>query len=111
MEIGVGLDVAEFTGIDQRTKNGPSMAAPIAAGEEITVFFSESSRGFSTCRPRCDYPLSVARSLWSSRQVILFGEARWGDVVLVEGKHGAGIVVATWMQDPAACAALTVGES
>jgi hypothetical protein len=32
------------------------------------------------------------------------------DVVLVEGEHGAGIVVAAWMLDPAACAALTVGE-
>jgi hypothetical protein len=35
MEIGVGLDVVKLAGFDQRTKNGPSMATAIAAGEEM----------------------------------------------------------------------------
>ena len=37
MEIGVGLDVVKLAGFDQRTKNGPSMATAIAAGEEMIL--------------------------------------------------------------------------
>ncbi len=42
---------------------------------------------------------------------LFYSERRGGaDVVLAGGEQGAGIVVAAWMLDPAACAALTVGE-
>ena len=41
---------------------------------------------------------------------LFYSEKRRGaDVVLVEGERGAGIVVAAWMLDPVACAALTIG--
>ena len=37
MQIGVGLDVVELAGFDQRTQHGPSMAAAVAAGEEMIL--------------------------------------------------------------------------
>jgi hypothetical protein len=43
MEIGVGLDVVKLAGFNQRTKHGPSMAAPIAAREEM-IFSSQRNR-------------------------------------------------------------------
>lgn len=43
MEIGVGLDVVKLAGFNQRTQHGPSMAAAVAAREEM-IFSSQSNR-------------------------------------------------------------------
>jgi hypothetical protein len=43
MEVGVGLDVVKLAGLNQRTQHGPSMAAPIAAGEEM-ILATEGNR-------------------------------------------------------------------
>src|SRR5215475_2970869 len=69
------------------------------------------SRGYST---RVDQEVTIHyrwHALYGRPVRLFYSEKRRGaDVVLVEGEHGAGIVVAAWMLDPAACAALTVGE-
>ena len=37
MEVGIGLDAVKFAAFDQRTEHSPSMAAAIAAGEEMVL--------------------------------------------------------------------------
>ena len=50
-------------------------------------------------------------ALYGRPRRLFYSEKRRGaDVVLVEGEHGAGGVVAAWMLDPAAYAMLTFGD-
>ena len=37
MQVGVGLDVIKLAAFNQRTQHGPSVAAAIAAGEEVVL--------------------------------------------------------------------------
>jgi hypothetical protein len=47
MEIGVGLDVVKFAGLNQGTENCPSMTSAVAAREEM-IFSSENDRSDRT---------------------------------------------------------------
>src|SRR5215831_6030623 len=78
----------------------------------MSCVFPSPSRGYST---HVDQEVTIHyrwHALYGRPVRLFYSEKRRGaDVVLVEGEHGAGIVVvAAWMLDPAACAALTVGE-
>ena len=37
MQIGVGLDIVKLAGFNQRTQDGPSVAAAVAAGKEMIL--------------------------------------------------------------------------
>jgi hypothetical protein len=37
MQVGVGLDVVKLAAFNQRTQHSPSMAATVAAGEEMVL--------------------------------------------------------------------------